>query len=147
MSLIQVLGFAFVSVQQSLAQDSSSVDFRSNTCLRRTAAVYTSASQTYVITDLGSTSFAASPSFCSNITVSTSTVYSAGTITVTEQATVPQQSAAPSASGATGIADNGFEEGSANPFNTSASAPDVAAQVAQGGQGSPFQPFAGNSYL
>ena len=40
-----------------------------NTCLRRSVLVYTQDSSTYVVTNIGSTSFAATPTFCSNATV------------------------------------------------------------------------------
>jgi hypothetical protein len=141
-----VLWLSVVSFAPFVASDSSDAGYRSNTCLPRNVGVYTSASQTYFLTDLGSMSFAPSPSFCPNVTASTSTVYSLGVSTVTERTTVVQQ-ASPSTSASGSIADNGFEGGDDTPFNTSASAQGVDAAVEQGGQGSPFQPFAGDSYL
>jgi hypothetical protein len=142
----RLLWLSLVSFAQLVFSDSSASAYRSNTCLPRNVGVYTSASSTYFVTDLGSTSFAPSPSFCPNVTASTSTVYSLGVSTVTETTTVVQQ-ASPSASAPGSVADNGFEGGKSTPFNTSASAQGVDAAVEQGGQGSPFQPFAGDSYL
>lgn len=155
MSLVQLLIVASIAYTQSFAQDIASGDFRSNTCLRRSVYVYTQSSDTYVVTDLGSTSFAASPSFCPNASISTTTVYRsnetiptalpASTITITEQAAPSLTSVAPATQSA--VTDNGFEQGNAAPFNSSASSPQVSAQVAQAGQGVPLRPFGGNSYL
>jgi hypothetical protein len=142
----RLLWLSLVSFAQFVSSDSSAAAYRSNTCLPRNVGVYTSASSTYFVTDLGSTSFAPSPSFCPNVTASTSTVYSLGVSTVTERTTVVQQ-ASPSASAPGSVADNGFEGRNSTPFNSSASAQGVDAAVEQGGQGSPFQPFAGDSYL
>ncbi|KAK5170512.1 uncharacterized protein LTR77_005100 [Saxophila tyrrhenica] len=140
------LAFVFASV---LFAQSLALDPQSNTCLRRTLAVYTSASETYVVTDLGTTSFAAPPSFCPNVSVSTSTstVIRQNTITITEQNAPAEPSPTQSDDGASTVADAGFEDGDANPFNTSSSGPEVTAQVAQGGQGMPLQPYAGDSFL
>ena len=119
-------------ISYTFAQSSSSTsvsDPRTNTCLRRSVLIYTQDSSTYVVTNIGSTSFAPTPSFCQNVSVSVSTVYQEQT------STQPSPSV---------LADAGFENGQNNPFNTTASSSEVTAQVAQGG---PLQPYSGSSYL
>lgn len=71
-------------VAQFLVQSSSnSGSVTPNSCLRRSVQVYTSDSSTFIVTDMGSTSFMATPTFCANI----STIYEAnGTVTVTQTA-------------------------------------------------------------
>ncbi|KAI7263688.1 hypothetical protein KC345_g9045 [Hortaea werneckii] len=129
--------------------------FHTNTCLRRSVYVYTSESSTYVVTDFGTTSLAANPTYCANASISTSTVYGlaqtvttalpASTVTVyqqqTLQATLGSSTVQPAA---TLLADSGFEAGDENPFNTSSSGSGVSAAVVQSG---PLLPFSGNSYL
>lgn len=55
----------------------------SKTCLKRSVFVYTSASSTYIFTDLGTTSPPTQTSLCSNETTVTATIYSATTTTFT----------------------------------------------------------------
>ncbi|PPJ58032.1 hypothetical protein CBER1_03858 [Cercospora berteroae] len=128
----------------------------SNSCLRRSVFVYTSASSTYVVTNLGSTSLAATPSFCSNATTTTSTVYGsisistvtltgnnqtittalpASTITIIQQSTDSPQLPANQTIN--------FDADSAT-YQTSASGPQVSAEVVAAG---PFQPHGGDNYL
>ncbi|KAK5125233.1 hypothetical protein LTR85_000909 [Meristemomyces frigidus] len=120
-----------------------------NSCLRRSVLVYTSESSTYVVTDMGSASFMATPTFCANV----STVYGANhtittpaaTVTVYQQPSSTQQSAAStSATGTVVVADDGFEAGNSSPFSNSSSSLDVSAQVVQAG---PLQPYSGDNYL
>lgn len=155
MSLITVLLFVSYAVAQSLipaAFDFSSVD--SNSCLRRSVYVYTSESSTYVVTDFGSASLVATPTFCPNASVSISTVYGANqtittaipasTVTVYQQPTsTPQPAASTSATGVV-VIDDGFENGNQTSFNSSVSTSEVTAQVVQTG---PLQPYSGNNYL
>ncbi|KAI6857868.1 hypothetical protein KC323_g7196 [Hortaea werneckii] len=129
--------------------------FHTNTCVRRSVYVYTSESSTYVVTDFGTTSLAANPTYCANASISTSTVYGlaqtvttalpASTVTVyqqqTLQATLGSSTAQPAA---TVLADSGFEAGNEKPFNTSSSGAGVSAAVVQSG---PLLPFSGDSYL
>jgi hypothetical protein len=131
MSVLPSLLLVALAHAQSLVPSASS-DLRTNTCLRRTAAIYTTGSSTYVITDLGSTSFPTGPTLCPN--VSTAPV---STVTVYQQ---------PTATGPTVITDAGFENGQSSPFNTSASNPQVSAVVVQAGT-APLQPYSGNSFL
>ncbi|CAK1359946.1 hypothetical protein CB0940_06066 [Cercospora beticola] len=128
----------------------------SNSCLRRSVFVYTSASSTYVVTNLGSTSLAATPSFCSNATTTTSTVYGsvsistvtlngsdqtittalpASTITIIQQPTDSPQLPANQTIN--------FDADSAA-YQTSASGPQVSAEVVTAG---PLQPYRGDNYL
>jgi hypothetical protein len=101
--------------------------------------VYTSDSSTYFVTDVGTTTLGASPTFCPNVSISilTSTVYEpAFTVTVQQK-----PSAQPTD---TIIANNGFENGTSSPFNSSASSSSVSAEVVQSG---PYQPRTGDNYL
>ncbi|KAI7212146.1 hypothetical protein KC333_g7273 [Hortaea werneckii] len=130
--------------------------FTTNTCLRRSVYVYTSESSTYVVTDFGTTSLAASPTYCANASISTSTVYGlaqtvttalpASTVTIYQQQTLPATppASSPAQPAATVLADSGFETGNENPFNTSSSGSGVSAAVVQSG---PLLPFSGDSYL
>ncbi|KAI6914075.1 hypothetical protein KC318_g1195 [Hortaea werneckii] len=129
--------------------------FTTNTCLRRSVYVYTSESSTYVVTDFGTTSLAASPTYCANASISTSTVYGlaqtittalpASTVTIYQQQILPTTLASSEAQPtATILADSGFETGNENPFNTSSSGSGVSAAVVQSG---PLLPFSGDSYL
>ena len=142
------------------AQTSISPSFRdsvftTNTCLRRSVYVYTSESSTYVVTDFGTTSLAANPTYCANASILTSTVYGlaqtvttalpASTVTIYQQQTLPATLASSAAQpAATVLADSGFETGNENPFNTSSSGSGVSAAVVQSG---PLLPFSGDSYL
>ena len=121
-----------LSLLFSQSLPSSAIDAQSNTCLRRSVAVYTQGAATYVVTDLGSTSLHTGPTICPNV----STVL-ASTVTVYQQ---------PATSGPVVVTDAGFENGQDSPFNTSASGPQVSAQVAQSGSG-PLQPYSGDSFL
>ncbi|KAK4954242.1 hypothetical protein LTR10_007672 [Elasticomyces elasticus] len=130
--IIAVLGW------RALAQSDSNFADHSNTCLRRSVYVYTADSSTYVVTNLGSTTLVATPTLCANQTIATARPTTT-TVTIYQQSSV---SSAPS--GPTVIANNGFEEGNVNPFDSSASSPQVAAAVAQGG---PLDPYSGYDYL
>lgn len=128
----------------------------SNSCLRRSVLVYTSDSETYVVTDAGSTDFRATQTYCPNATVSTSTVYGvnqtittsipASTITVFQAPTSPPPAGTSFAPSSTPVvvASSGFEDGTENDYNTSSSDPGATAVIAQDG---PFQPNSGSSYL
>ncbi|KAI6857652.1 uracil-DNA glycosylase [Hortaea werneckii] len=125
-------------------------------CLRRSVLVYTSESVTYVVTDVGSTDFRATQTYCPNATVSTSTVYGvnqtittslpASTITIIQAATSLPPFGTPSAPSSTlvVVASSGFEDGTENDYNTSSSDPGATAAIVQDG---PFQPNSGSSYL
>ncbi|KAI7153132.1 uracil-DNA glycosylase [Hortaea werneckii] len=113
-------------------------------------------SETYVVTDAGSTDFRATQTYCPNATVSTSTVYGvnqtittalpASTITITQAPTSLPPVATPSAPSSTlvVITSSGFEDGTGKDYNTSSSDPGATAMIVQGG---PFQPNSGSSYL
>ena len=127
----------------------ASYDFNSNSCLRRSVYVYTSESSTYVVTDFGSASLIATPTFCANASVSTSTVYGtaaipASTVTVYQQTASTSPSAVSSPTAGTVIADNGFENGNADPFDASSSSSIVTAEVVSSG---PMKPYSGDNYL
>ncbi|KAI7364555.1 uracil-DNA glycosylase [Hortaea werneckii] len=125
-------------------------------CLGRSVLVYTSDSETYVVTDAGSTDFRATQTYCPNATVSTSTVYGvnqtittslpASTITIIQAPTSPPPAGTSSAPASTPVvvASSGFEDGTLNDYNTSSSDPEVTAAIVQDG---PFQPNSGSSYL
>jgi hypothetical protein len=113
----------------------------SNSCVRRSVIVYTSDSSTYFVTDVGTSS----PTFCAPTSVSTIiTTQPASTVTVYSQATSAQQSAGSSAPANPVLTDDGFEDGTNSPFNSSASTSSVAAEVVQGGV---YEPHTGDSYL
>ncbi|RMZ11060.1 hypothetical protein D0862_03054 [Hortaea werneckii] len=113
-------------------------------------------SETYVVTDVGSTDFRATQTYCPNATVSTSTVYGvnqtittslpASTITILQAATSLPPFGTPSAPSSTlvVVASSGFEDGTENDYNTSSSDPGATAAIVQDG---PFQPNSGSSYL
>ncbi|KAI7026467.1 uracil-DNA glycosylase [Hortaea werneckii] len=125
-------------------------------CLRRSVLVYTSDSETYVVTDAGSTDFRATQTYCPNATVSTSTVYGvnqtittslpASTITIFQAPTSPPPTGTSFAPSSTPVvvASSGFEDGTGNDYNTSSSDPGATAAIVQDG---PFQPNSGSSYL
>lgn len=147
MSILSSFVFVACASAQSLFSSSfTSDDPRTNTCLRRTVAVHTQGSATYVVSNLGSTSFPVTPTLCANVSISTvygpnQTVTKAlppSTITVYQQPTTP---------GPIVITDSGFENGQSSPFNSSASGPQVSAQVAQAGTGQPLQHYSGHSFL
>ena len=105
--------------------------------------VYTSDSSTYFVTDAGTTTLEASLTICPNIsqTVLTSTVFEPTlTITVNQQTSSAQQPTSTN----TVVTNNGFENGTSIPFNSSASTSSVSADVVQSG---PYQPRTGDSYL
>ena len=117
----------------------------SNSCVKRSVIVYTSDSSTYFVTDVGTSSFPSTPTFCANASVSTVvTTQPASTVTVYSQATSNLLSASSQAPVNPVIADNSFETGAASPFNFSASSTSVTAQVAQNGI---YEPHSGDSYL
>ncbi|KAK3706610.1 hypothetical protein LTR37_012619 [Vermiconidia calcicola] len=141
---------ARLELKTAKALDVHDDNARSNTCLKRTVHVYTQDSSTYVVTNIGSTSLLATPSFCSNVSVSTSTVYRSNevirttlpgsTVTVYQQPTPSPQEPGGYEPGAT---NNGFEEGSTD-YVSVGSSPEITAEVAQSG---PLSPYSGNSYL
>ncbi|KAI7484049.1 hypothetical protein KC351_g4799 [Hortaea werneckii] len=153
--LIAFLLASLAGAQSLIPASHTDSAFHTNTCLRRSVYVYTSDSSTYVVTDLGTTSLAANPTYCANASISTSTVYGlaqtittalpAPTVTVYQQQTL-QATLGPSTAqpAATVLADSGFEAGNENPFNTSSSGAGVSAAVVQSG---PLLPFSGDSYL
>lgn len=103
--------------------------------------VYTSESSTNLVTDVGTTTLQADPTFCPNISTSilTSTVFEPTlTITLNQPTTSTSQSASII------VTNNGFENGTSIPFNTSASTSSISAEVVQGG---PYQPRTGDDYL
>lgn len=152
--LIPTLPFVAFAIAQSYYPESSNLS--SNSCLRRSVLVYTSESVTYVVTDVGSTDFRATQTYCPNATVSTSTVYGvnqtittslpASTITIIQAATSLPPFGTPSAPSSTlvVVASSGFEDGTENDYNTSSSDPGATAAIVQDG---PFQPNSGSSYL
>ncbi|KAI7483699.1 hypothetical protein KC351_g4996 [Hortaea werneckii] len=156
MSRLIAFSLASLACAQSLIPASyADSAFHTNTCLRRSVYVYTSESSTYVVTDFGTTSLAANPTYCANASVLTSTVYGlaqtittalpASTVTVYQQQTLSTTLGSPTAQpAATVLADSGFEAGNENPFNTSSSGSGVSAAVVQSG---PLLPFSGDSYL
>lgn len=106
MFLLVTLFVATVAYAQSLVPvPFSDSAFHTNTCLRRSVFVYTSESATYVVTNIGTTSFAANPTYCANASVSTSYVYGdnqtvttalpASTIKIYQQQTLPATTALP----------------------------------------------------
>ncbi|KAI6992164.1 uracil-DNA glycosylase [Hortaea werneckii] len=113
-------------------------------------------SETYVVTDVGSTDFRATQTYCPNATVSTSTVYGvnqtittalpASTITIFQAPTSLAPVETPSAPASTPVvvASSGFEDGTGSDYNTSNSDPRATAAIVQDG---PFQPNSGSSYL
>ncbi|RMY22458.1 hypothetical protein D0867_02699 [Hortaea werneckii] len=125
-------------------------------CLRRSVLVYTSDSETYVVTDAGSTDFRATQTYCPNATVSTSTVCGVNqtittslptsTITIFQAPTSPPPAGTSSAPASTPdvVASSGFEDGTGNDYITSSSDPRATAAIVQDG---PFQPNSGSSYL
>jgi hypothetical protein len=117
----------------------------SNTCVKRSIIVYTSDSSTYFVTDVGTSSFPSTPTFCANASVSTVvTTQLASTVTVYSQATSDQQSTSSQAPVDPVIADNSFEAGAVSQFNTSSSSPNVTAGVDTSGI---YAPHSGDSYL
>jgi hypothetical protein len=104
--------------------------------------VYTSDSSTYFVTDVGTTKFGSSPTFCPSVSISvlTSTVYEPRSTV-----TIQQPSSAQQTTGTNVILTNdGFENGTSSPFNSSASSSSVSAEVVQSG---PYQPRTGDNYL
>ncbi|KAI7228811.1 hypothetical protein KC330_g7744 [Hortaea werneckii] len=152
--LIPTLHFVTFAIAQSYYPESSNLS--SNSCLRRSVLVYTSESETYVVTDVGSTDFRATQTYCPNATVSTSTVYGVNqtittalpisTITIVQAPTSPPPTGTSFAPSSTPVvvASSGFEDGTGNDYNTSSSDPGATAAIVQDG---PFQPNSGSSYL
>jgi hypothetical protein len=106
----------------------------SNTCVKRSIIVYTSDSSTYFVTDVGTSSFPSTPTFCANASVSTVvTTQPASTVTVYFQ--TPSDPV---------LVNNGFENGTASPFNSSASTQSITAAVVQSGV---YEPHTGDNYL
>lgn len=123
-----------------------SLSLSSSTCVRSSIILYTSGSETFVVTDLGSNPFN-TPTICSNVTAIASTVYDTSTITLYQQPTTSQQiSATPTATGAVIVTDDGFEDGSAIPFNSSVTSSGISAEVKEGGADG-LAPYQGTSFL
>jgi hypothetical protein len=134
-----------VLVSCAFAQSVAPALSSSNSCVRRSVIVYTSDSSTYFVTDVGTSSHPSTPTSCANASVSTFvTTQPASTVTVYSQATLAQQSAGSSAPANPVLTDDGFEDGTNSPFNSSASTSSVAAEVVQGGV---YEPHTGDSYL
>ncbi|KAI7287662.1 hypothetical protein KC345_g455 [Hortaea werneckii] len=152
--LIPTLHFVAFAIAQSYYPESSSLS--SNSCLRRSVLVYTSDSETYVVTDVETTEFRATQTYCPNATVSTSTVYGvnqtittslpASTVTIFQGPTSLEPAGTSSAPSSTPfvISGSGFEDGIGSDYNTSSSNPGATAAIVQDG---PFQPNSGSSYL
>lgn len=139
--LLNLLLLASWTLAQSVAPALPSA----SSCVKRSIIVYTSDSFTYFATSVGTSSFPSMPTFCANISVSTVvTTQRASTVTVYSQATSAQQSAGSQTSIDPIITDNGFEDGTSSPFNSSSSGSSVTAEVVQGGI---YQPHAGDNYL
>ncbi|THW06570.1 hypothetical protein D6D26_01470 [Aureobasidium pullulans] len=155
MSLFTLLLLASCAFAQSFvpAFESST---SSNSCVKRSVIVYTSDSSTYFVTDIGTSSFPSTPTFCANASVSTVTstvsgpaqtvvaTQSASTVTVYQQATSALQSAGTQPSVDPILTNNSFENGTSSPFNSSTSTSSVWAEVVQAGV---YQPRTGDSYL
>ncbi|KAI7633687.1 hypothetical protein KC343_g2795 [Hortaea werneckii] len=151
---IPTLHLVTFAIAQSYYPESPNLS--SNSCLRRSVLVYTSDSETYVVTDVGSTDFRATQTYCPNATVSTSTVYGvnqtittalpASTITIFQAPTSLAPVETPSAPASTPVvvASSGFEDGNGSDYNTSGSDTGATAAIVQDG---PFQPNSGSSYL
>ena len=85
-SCLLLVSYAFA---QSVAPALSS----SNSCVKRSVILYTSDSSTYLVTDVGTSSFPSTPTFCANASVSTLTsTQPASTVTIYSQATLAQTS-------------------------------------------------------
>ncbi|KAI7487801.1 uracil-DNA glycosylase [Hortaea werneckii] len=152
--LIPTLHFVAFAIAQS--HDPESSNLSSNSCLRRSVLVYTSDLETYVVTDVGSTDFRATQTYCPNATVSTSTIYGvnqtittslpASTVTIFQAPTSLEPAGISSAPTPTPIviSGSGFEDGTGSDYNTSSSDPGATAAIVQDG---PFQPNSGSSYL
>jgi hypothetical protein len=104
--------------------------------------VYTSDSSTYFFTDVGTTTLGASPTFCPNVSISvrTTTVYEPRSTVTIQQPSSAQQTTSTNVV----LTNDGFENGTSSPFNSSASSSSVSAEVVQSG---PYQPRTGDSYL
>ncbi|KAG9746257.1 hypothetical protein KCU73_g7668, partial [Aureobasidium melanogenum] len=140
-SLLNLLLLASCAFAQSVAPALPSL----SCCIKRSIIVYTSDSSTYLVTDIGTSTFPSTPTFCSNVSVSTViTTQPASTVTVYSQATSAQQSAGSQTSVDPVITDNSFEDGTSDPFNSSSSGSSVTSEVVQGGI---YEPHTGKSYL
>ena len=155
MSLFTLLLLASCAFAQSFVPPFES-SASSNSCVKRSVIVYTSDSSTYFVTDIGTSSFPSTPTFCANASVSTVTstvsgpaqtvvaTQSASTVTVYQQATSALQSAGTQPSVDPILTNNSFENGTSSPFNSSTSTSSVWAEVVQAGV---YQPRTGDSYL
>ncbi|CAD0018345.1 unnamed protein product [Aureobasidium pullulans] len=155
MSLFTLLLLASCAFAQSFVPPFES-STSSNSCVKRSVIVYTSDSSTYFVTDIGTSSFPSTPTFCANASVSTVTftvsgpaqtvvaTQSASTVTVYQQATSALQSAGTQPSVDPILTNNSFENGTSSPFNSSTSTSSVWAEVVQAGV---YEPRTGDSYL
>ncbi|KAI5248909.1 hypothetical protein E4T43_01161 [Aureobasidium subglaciale] len=144
MSLFTLLHLVSCAFAQSFvpAFDSGT---RSNSCIKRSVMVYTSDSSTYFVTDVGTSSFPSTPTFCANVSVSTVTATQPpSTVTIYPQTTSAQESAGSQPSINPILTNNSFENGTASPFNSSSSVYSVTAEVVQSGV---YEPHTGDSYL
>ncbi|KAI4730315.1 hypothetical protein E4T49_01780 [Aureobasidium sp. EXF-10728] len=141
-----MLVFSFLLlVSCAVAQSVAPALPTSNSCVERSIIVYTSDSSTYFVTDVGTSSFASTPTLCANASVSTVlTTQPASTVTVYSQATSAQQSTGSQTSVNPVLTDNSFEDGTSSPFNSSSSGPSVTAEVVQSGL---YEPHTGDSHL
>lgn len=133
-------------------------------CVRRSVGLYTSGSETFVITDFGSQALNG-PTICPNASVSTvsapvSTVFGATSTTtvfaqsqsscpVVSASTVtlyPSQQSIATPTAPMIVTNSGFENGTASFFNATTSDPGISAEVVQQGVG-PLLPYNGNNYL
>ncbi|KEQ73249.1 hypothetical protein M436DRAFT_46586 [Aureobasidium namibiae CBS 147.97] len=170
--MVVLLYICLLLVSCAFAQSIAPALSSSNSCVKRSVIVYTSDSSTYLVTDVGTSSFPSTPTYCANASVSTViTTQQASTVTIYSQTTLTQASCtntsistivatqpastvtvysqAPSAQqSATPVdpvlANNSFEDVAASPFNFSASSTSITAEVAQDGI---YEPHSGDSYL
>lgn len=132
-------------VSCAFAQSIAPVLSNSNSCVRRSVIVYTSDSSTYFVTDVGTPTFLSTPTLCANASVSTViTTQPASTVTVYSQVTSARQPTGSQTPVDPVLTNNSFEDGSASPFNSSASSSSITAEVIQGGV---YEPHTGDSYL
>ncbi|CZT19867.1 uncharacterized protein RCC_05723 [Ramularia collo-cygni] len=148
--LLLLLGLLLsISNAQSLTGGyNPSIADPTQSCLKRSVFVYTSASSTYMVTDLGS----ASPSSCSNTVTLTSTSISTVTVfsdganqTITSSLPASTITILQPAASSLPITNQtiDFDAGSPN-YETASSGPQVSADVVSAG---PLLPNSGDNYL
>ncbi|RMY62887.1 hypothetical protein D0865_00195 [Hortaea werneckii] len=128
--LIPTLHLVTFAIAQSYYPEPSNLS--SNSCLRRSVLVYTSDSETYVVTDAG------------NYHHSSSCLDNNETITQAPASLSPVGTPSAPSSTLAVVASSGFEDGTGNNYNTSGSDTGATAAIVQDG---PFQPNSGSSYL